>query len=78
MKLQDLIIPTMVAGAGASQCLPLSHERPLECVVEQIEAPVAVLECRYSETTVETVEVPSQVLPPAMTEGSLILIRIGN
>ena len=78
MKIEELIIPTFIAGAGATQCLPPGAERPLECVVEQIEAPVAVLECQYSETMTELVEVPSHVLPTAMVEGGTILIRIGD
>jgi hypothetical protein len=78
MKLEELIIPTFIAGAGTAQCLLPGTERPLECVVEQIEEPVAVLECRYSETITELIEIPSQVLPPGLTEGGLILIRIGD
>ena len=78
MKIEELIIPTFIAGAGATQCLPPGAEHPLECVVEQIEAPVAVLECQYSETTTELVEVPSYVLPAAMVEGGMIRIRIGD
>jgi hypothetical protein len=78
MKLEELIIPTFIVGAGASQCSLPGSERPLECVVEQIEEPVAVLECRYSEAMTELIEIPSQVLPPGMNEGGLILIRIGD
>lgn len=68
MKLRSVV---MITGVGTMQCLPPSG---LECVVDQLEVQVAVLEC-VVDSEIQLVEVPRRALPPKLSEGGVIFIR---
>ena len=68
MKLRDVVV---IAGVGAMQCLPPSG---FECVVDQLEVQVAVLEC-VVDSEIQLVEVPRRALPPTIVEGGTIFVR---